>query len=145
MIAEHPKITSRALVRAEVVALEFDKQRDCGWNSSNNMCRYDDAPEYCAADVKPYASLGDQCHGTLHELALLHTLRPCKDCGSDHLYFGYYKVACCSCLGDRDECEDCQDGGCGNCAENMNLPDAITRWNLHHGDNGTRGRVTCIG
>lgn len=39
----------------------------------------------------------------------------------------------------------CKNGGCGNCAENMNLEDAITKWNLNYGDDGPRGMVAVLG
>jgi hypothetical protein len=129
---------------AEALAVEFDKHRHCGWNNSHIESDYD-GEVLQASKVPQYASLGSQCWGTLQELALLHTLRPCKECGSEFLYKSAFQIACCSCLGDRDDCEDCKAGGCGNCAENMNLQDAITKWNLHYGDDGARGRVEVIG
>lgn len=138
--------TTEELTEAAATAAEFDTQRSCWWNSCNHMCRYDDAPEFQANEVPAYASLGSMCWGTLLELALLHTLRPCKDCGGVVLYKSGYQIACCSCFGDSDrQCEDCENGGCKNCAENMNLPDAITRWNLWYGDTGAAGRVEVIG
>lgn len=123
----------------------FDRQRHCWWNSSQNLCEYRDQPEYRATEIPEFASLGDQCWGTLRELALLHTLRPCKHCGGDTLYKSAYQIGCCSCLGDQDDCKECQSGGCRSFAENMNLPDAITKWNLHYGDDGARGRVVVLG
>lgn len=134
------------LAEAARTAAEFDRQRSCWWNHSNHMCRYDDRPIFRATEVPAYASLGAMCWADLHELSLLHTLRPCKDCGATVLHKGAYQIACCSCFGATDaKCEDCQDSGCKNCAENMNLPDAITRWNLHYGDSGAVGRVEVIG
>lgn len=126
------------------LAAEFDRQRDCRWNFTNLPRDYN-SEEFFATDVPKFASLGDQCWGTILELALLHTLRPCKVCGGAFLYKSGYKIACCSCFGDHEGCKECRDGGCGNCAENMNLPDAITRWNLNYGDAGARGRVVVIG
>ena len=32
-----------------------------------------------------------------------------------------------------------------NCAHHMNLPDAITRWNIIYGDAGPVGRVQVLG
>ena len=141
--------TPADLERVEALAQEFDRQRHCGWNCDNVRSDYD-APDFEASDVPPYASLGAQCTATLQELALLHTLRRCKDCGSEFLYKSAYQIACCSCFGE-DECREREEEkaegmeGCHNCATNMNLPDAITRWNLHHGDQGERGRVQVIG
>lgn len=125
------------------LADEFDRQRHCGWNNGQNLCEYREQPVYQATDIKQISSLGWQCWGTPRELALLHTLRPCKHCGGDTLFKSNYQIGCCSCLG--DDCEDCQEGGCQNLAENANLPDAITRWNLHYGDEGPRGRVEVVG
>lgn len=146
-----PSEVSAAIALAD----EFDKQRHCGWNSSQNLCEYHNQPEYDATDIPEFRSLGDQCRGTLRELALLHTLRPCRTCESDTLYKSNYQVSCCACFGDPEQCEnrkeDIENGedpderGCCDCAENANLPDAITRWNLHYGDSGTRGRVQVIG
>lgn len=150
-----PLPTPDMIASAIALANEFDTERNCGWNSGKSLCEYHDQPEYAATDFPEFQSLGPQCHGTLRELALLHTLRPCKDCGSDTLYASNYQIACCSCFGDPDACEnreeDIENGDdpeercCCNCAENMNLPDAITRWNLFHGDDGPRGRVQVVG
>jgi hypothetical protein len=137
--------TQHTITEAMALADEFDKQRDCWWNSCHSLCEYHEQPEFTARDIPEFASLGGDCYGTLRELALLHTLRPCKDCGGDILYKSNYQISCCSCFGEHEDCEDCQDGGCRNFAENMNLPDAITRWNLHHGDDGPRGRVQVVG
>lgn len=144
-----------ALADAMTLADEFDKQRHCGWNSGQRLCEYHEQKEYRATEIAEFRSLGDQCYGTLRELALLHTLRPCKDCGSDTLYKSNWQVSCCSCFGDSELCEnrkediengeDPDDRCCCNCAENANLPDAITRWNLHYGDDGPRGRVQVLG
>ena len=163
MECEHdPADLSDAKVeKAEAQAQEFDRQRNCSWNYDH--LRLDrNAPDFSALKVPRYASLGGQCWGTLEELALLHTLRPCKDCGSTILYKSNFQIACCSCFGE-DECEnrdvdeadaaeDAANGvtetpeeGCHNCAENMNLRDAITRWNILYGDNGERGRVEVVG
>lgn len=135
---------STVIESAESLAQEFDRQRHCGWNNSNVPSDYN-SPDFAASIIPAYASLGNQCWGTVQELALLHTLRPCKTCGGDTLYKSGYQIACCSCLGDQDDCEDCKHGGCHSFAENMNLPDAITKWNLHFGDAGERGRVQVIG
>ena len=140
----HPP-TNESVAEAAKLADEFDQQRHCGWNSSQNLCEYHDQPEYQATDIPEFASLGAQCHGTLRELALLHTLRPCRECGGDTIYKSNYQISCCSCFGDHEDCEDCQDGGCQSFAENANLPDAITRWNLIYGDDGQRGRVQVLG
>lgn len=137
--------TADQLADAILLADAFDTARHCGWNSSQRLARCTGSPVFSADEVPPFDSLGDQCHGTLLELALLHTLRPCKKCGGDVLYKHGYGIGCCSCLGDHDDCEDCQDGGCRCYAENANLPDAITRWNLEYGNDGPRGKVTVLG
>lgn len=87
------------------LADEFDRQRNCGWNNSNIPSDYD-APDFQASKVPEFYSLGSQCFGTLQELAPLHTLRPCRNCGGDFLYKSNFQIACCSCFGDRDECDD---------------------------------------
>jgi hypothetical protein len=130
---------------ALALADEFDQARRCDWNSRKKLCEYHDQPNFRATEIPEFASLGYQCWGTLRELALLHTLRPCKECGNDTLYKHGYGIGCCSCLGDQDDCEDCNNGGCTCYAENGNLPDAITRWNLCYGDSGERGRVQVVG
>lgn len=137
------EVSPAAVQHVEAIAQEFDRQRSCWWNFCHlkSDC---DAPDLGAREVSEYASLGGQCWGTLQELALLHTLRPCKDCGGDFLYKSGFQIGCCSCLGEWDDCDECEES-CGNCAENMNLPDAITRWNLCYGDKGERGRVQVIG
>jgi len=137
-------ITEADLRRVEQLACEFDAHRNCGWNFLRFSSAGDDAV-ISAADVPAYASLGAGCWGTLQEIALLHTLRPCKTCGGEYLHKSNYQIGCCDCLGGRDECEECTDGGCCNLAENMNLPDAITRWNLLYGDDGPKGRVQVLG
>jgi hypothetical protein len=135
---------STTIESAKSLAQEFDRHRHCGWNSSNVPSDYN-SPDFDASNIPEFASLGNQCSGTIQELALLHTLRPCKACGGDILYKSNYQISCCSCFGDQDDCEDCKQGGCRSFAENMNLTDAITRWNLHFGDTGERGRVQVIG
>lgn len=148
-----PDIKPEDLAAVMAFAAEFDRRRSCWWNSMNHACRYDDVPEFHAGQIPEFASLGGQCYGTLLELAMCHTLRPCKACGSDHLYKSNYQIACCSCFGDVESCEerkdDEEDGEegerCCCSAENMNLPDAITLWNLQYADDGPVGRVVVCG
>lgn len=144
----YPTTAAEALA----IAAEYDRQRDCYWNNTHLPDDYGH-PRLCARDFPEFASLGGSCHATLLELALLSTLRPCKHCGSDHIFFGYYKVSCCSCL-DESGCRDCRgepddDGesceSCQSLAINMNLPDAITLWNLKYADDGPTGRVVACG
>lgn len=132
--------SQREIDEAIALAEKFDLHRDCGWNSLFQICsKSHEGDTFTAYQIPAFASLGGQCHGTLLELALLHTLRPCAHCGNDIIFKGGWMLSCCSCLGDGcDDCaeahqdEDGQDcgGGCDNIAENMNLPDAITKWNL---------------
>lgn len=129
---------------ALALADRFDQARHCGWNNSENLCEYG-VPEFTADMFPEFRSLGSQCYGSLRELALMATLRPCKECGGDTLFKSSYQIGCCSCLGSQDDCRDCQDGGCRAFIENANLPDAITAWNNIHGDDGPRGRVEVIG
>lgn len=150
----HPDQIREAIATAE----EFDRRRDCGWNSLHRDRLSTDPEEayvYTASMIPEFASLGSQCHATIIELALLSTLRPCAHCGNDIIFKGYYQLACCSCLGDGcDDCaeahqdehgEDCG-GGCDAIAENMNLPDAITKWNLTIAKkDAPRGLVTVCG
>lgn len=140
------------IAEAMAIAAEFDKQRSCWWNDGNVPRDYLQL-DYRATDFPETASLGDCCWGDLMELALLTTLRPCR-CGNTRLYKSGYQIACCQCFGDGDvECDDCRkerkegDGpaDCGACAENMNLRDAITLWNLRYSADGPAGQVEVVG
>ena len=142
------------IAEAQKLAALFDKQRHCGWNSMQDFSEYYGEDTFTARNLPAFASLGSQCHGTIIELALLQTLRPCKHCGADTIFKGGYMLSCCSCLGDG--CEDCAEaskseegedcgGGCDSYAENANLQDAITKWNIQYGDDGTTGRVQVVG
>lgn len=140
-----PEYLTEKIKAAQARAAEFDRRRHCGWNNRERLCEYGE-PEFCATDFLEFASLGPHCYGTILELALLWTLRPCKQCGGDTLYKSSYQIGCCSCLGDQDDCTDCQfEGKCRSFAENANLPDAITKWNLQYGDGGEPGRVLVCG
>lgn len=133
----------KTITEAMAIAAEFDRERHCRWNFSHvprNPLPPDDV-DYCATDFPETASLGDACWGDLMELALLTTLRPCK-CGSDHLYKSNHQIACCECFGE-DGCREETD--CHQCAENMNLRDAITLWNLRFAADGPPGKVQVIG
>lgn len=143
--------TPEAIEEALDFARRFDAARHCGWNSSNHACQYGE-PEYKAHTIPAFASLGANCTATLRELALLQTLRPCRDCGSTTLYAHNYAVSCCDCFGDEDDCSNVreareageEDTGCHNAATNANLPDAITRWNLNYATTGPSGQCQII-
>lgn len=129
------------------LAAEFDRRRDCHWNFHGLEAgnRYD--PDvYAATDLPQFKALGSMCYGSVLDLALLSTLRPCRKCGGDTLYKSGFQISCCSCFG-QEGCPECEDGQatCNAYAENMNLPDAITRWNLLNAKATRRGLVQVIG
>lgn len=130
---------------AKELADAFDRRRDCGWNSFQRLCEDRNQTEYKATDIPDFKSLGYGCYSTIRELSMLHTLRPCRECGGEMLYKSNYQISCCSCFGSHEDCEDCQAGGCQSFVENANLPDAITAWNMIYGDAGERGRVKVLG